>query len=60
MEMLKGLIKELKNKGVAIYVAELHTPVREFIRQNGLLDLIGEQNIFQTVDLAVSYIESQN
>ena len=60
MEMLKGLIKELKNKGVAIYVAELHTPVREFIRQNGLIDLIGEQNIFQTVDLAVSYIESQN
>ena len=60
MEMLKGLIKELKNKGVAIYVAELHTPVREFIRQNGMLDLIGEQNIFQTIDLAVSYIESQN
>ena len=60
MDVLKGMVKDLQGKGVAVYVAEMHAPVREFSRQTGLLDLVGEQNVFQTVDLAVRYIESQS
>ena len=60
VEVLKGMIKDLQGKGVAVYVAELHAPVREFSRQTGLLDLVGEQNVFHTVDLAVGYIESKS
>ena len=57
-EVLKGVVKELHGKGLAVYVAELHAPVREFGQRTGLLDLIGEENVFPTVDLAVSFIET--
>ena len=60
IDVLKGLVKELQGKDIAVYIAELHAPVREAIRQAGLLDMIGEQNVFQTVDLAVRHIESQS
>ncbi len=57
-EVLKGMLKELQGKGIAVYVAELHTPVLGFGRRIGLLDLIGEENVFPTVDLAVRFVES--
>jgi high affinity sulfate transporter 1 len=57
-EVLEGLVKELQGQGIAVYVAELHAPVREFGRRTGLLDLIGEENVFPTVDLAVRSIET--
>jgi high affinity sulfate transporter 1 len=59
-EVLEGLVKELQGQGIAVYVAELHAPVREFGRRTGLLDLIGEENVFPTVDLAVRSIETSN
>lgn len=57
-EMLNGLVRELQGKGIGVYVTDLHTPVREFGRQIGLLDLIGEENVFPTVDSAVRFIET--
>jgi SulP family sulfate permease len=57
-EALKGLLVELKDKGIAIYVAELHGPVREFSQRTGLLELIGEDRIFPTVEAAVRFIET--
>jgi sulfate permease, SulP family len=56
-ELLKGLVVELRNKGIDYYVAELHVPVREFGQRTGLLDMIGEDHIFPTVDAAVRSIE---
>jgi hypothetical protein len=38
-------------------VAELHTPVREFGQRTGLLEMIGEDHLFPTVDAAVRAIE---
>ena len=57
-EVLKGLLAELKGKGIDIYVAELHGPVREFSQRTGLLEMIGEDHIFPTVDAAVRFIET--
>ena len=56
-EVLKGLVVEMREKGIDYYVAEVHAPVREFGQRVGLLELIGEDHIFPTVDAAVSYIE---
>jgi SulP family sulfate permease len=56
-EVLKGLYLELKGKGIELYVAELHAPVREFSQRIGLLEIIGEDHIFPTVDAAVRSIE---
>jgi SulP family sulfate permease len=59
-EVLKGLIKDLQSKNLAIFVADMHLPVQEFAQQTGLLDLIGKENVFPTVDLAVRFIEASN
>jgi SulP family sulfate permease len=56
-EVLKGLYLELKDKGIDLYVAELHGPVLESGQRMGLLEIIGEDHIFPTVDAAVHFIE---
>ena len=52
------MIKELRAEGIAVYLAEVHTPVREFSRRTGLLELVGEDNVFPTVDAAVHFVET--
>jgi SulP family sulfate permease len=56
-EALKGLVVELKEKGIEYYVAEVHAPIRDFGQQTTLPELIGEDHIFPTVDAAVRFIE---
>jgi high affinity sulfate transporter 1 len=56
-EVLQGLVVELRDKGIEIYVAEVHAPVREFSQRTGLLEMIGEDHIFPTVEAAVRFIE---
>ena len=45
-DMLKSLVKELQGRGMAVMMADVHTPVREFSRKTGLLELIGEDHLF--------------
>ena len=47
-DTLKSLVKELRAKNIAVYFAEVHAPIREFSRRTGLLELVGEDNIFPT------------
>jgi high affinity sulfate transporter 1 len=56
-EVLKKLLAELMANGIEIYVAEMHAPVREFAQRSGLLEVIGENHIFPTVDAAVGFIK---
>jgi SulP family sulfate permease len=53
-EVLKGLVKELRGRGIAVYLTEVHGPVVEFSRRSGLLDEIGEDHIFPTIDAALA------
>ncbi len=57
-DAIKGLVKELHGKGIEVYVAEMHAPVLEYGRKTGLIDSIGEDHVFPTVDLAVRSIEA--
>jgi len=50
-EVPKGLVKELQGKGLTVYIADLHAPVREFSRRTGLLDLIGEKMFSQRLTM---------
>jgi high affinity sulfate transporter 1 len=52
-DMLQSLVKGLHGQGTAVYVAEVHASVLDFGRKTGLLDLIGTEYIFPTVDAAV-------
>jgi hypothetical protein len=54
--MLQGLVKGLHDQGVAVYTAEVHAPVLGFGRKTGLIDLIGADHIFPSVDAAVQAI----
>jgi len=57
-DVINGLVKELHDNCITVYLAEAHASVLEDGRQMGLLDLIGEDHVFPTVDLAVSRIEA--
>lgn len=57
-EMMISLVKELQRAGMQVYAAEVHTPVVEFSRRAGLLDVVGEDHVFPTVDIAVQYAET--
>jgi SulP family sulfate permease len=57
-EVIKSLVKELRGNGIAVYFAEVHAPVLEYVRKTGLLDFIGEDHVFPTVDLAVRSLEA--
>ena len=56
-DMLKGLLTELRDQGIDIYAAELHGTIREFIQRTGIMEIIGEDHIFPTIDAAVRYVE---
>jgi hypothetical protein len=43
---------------IEVYLDELHAPVLEYGRKTGLLESIGEDPIFPTLDLAVRSIEA--
>ena len=52
-EALTQLVTELHGAGVDIALAEVRLPVREMARRSGLLDALGEDRIFHTIQEAV-------
>jgi len=56
-EVLKGIGKELRAAGIEAYLADVHTPALAFSRAVGLLDVIPEEHVFPTIELAVRSIE---
>jgi high affinity sulfate transporter 1 len=58
-EVIKGLVKELRGQGIDVYFADVHAPVIEYGRKMGLLEAIGEDHVFPTVDAAVRSLEAR-
>ncbi len=56
--IIKSLYNELHGKGVEVYIADAHAPVLEHGRKTGLLESIGEDHVFPTVDAAVRMLEA--
>ena len=48
--MLLGLVAEAKKTNTEILFAELQDPVRQMFRRCGLLDRVGEDRLFPTID----------
>jgi len=57
-DMIKGLVKQLREGGLQVYFADVHAPILDRGRQTGLLEAIGEDYVFPTVDAAVRHIEA--
>jgi|WetSurMetagenome_2_1015567.scaffolds.fasta_scaffold03967_2 high affinity sulfate transporter 1 len=58
-DILKGMVAELHKKGDDLYLAEVHAPLLESASKTGLLESIGKDHVFATVDLAVRAIEAE-
>ena len=56
-DVLKALGTELGAHGIQAYLADVHTPALSFSRAVGVLDVIGEDHVFPTIELAVQHIE---
>jgi high affinity sulfate transporter 1 len=52
-QMLGKFLDELHEQGTEVMFADLHKPVIDFARQSGLLDKIGERDIFLNVQAGV-------
>lgn len=56
-DILEKLVKELQERDIEVYLADVHAPVLEYAGQTGLLEVIGEKHVFSTLDEAVESIE---
>jgi MFS superfamily sulfate permease-like transporter len=56
--MLRSLHQELHEMGIKVYLAEVQDQVIEYGREHGLLEFIGEDQIFPSVETAVRHIET--
>jgi high affinity sulfate transporter 1 len=57
-KLIAGFTKELVGSGVIVCLAEVHAPVLAEAGRTGLLEFIGEERVFATVDAAVSSVEA--
>jgi SulP family sulfate permease len=57
-DTLLGLVAEAEKTNTEVLFAELQDPVRQMFRRSGLLDRVGENRLFATVDDGVQdYLE---
>jgi high affinity sulfate transporter 1 len=52
-DMLSELVTEMKTQGVAILLGRVHGPVLDFLHRSGVMEEIGDDHIFSTVDQGV-------
>jgi MFS superfamily sulfate permease-like transporter len=57
-EVFVRLVKDLRLRGIDVYMADVHAPVRDFSVRAGLIQVIGEGNVFPNVDIAVRALEA--
>ena len=55
-ETIAKFAKGLESKSIAFYLAEVHLPVLEDARTTGLLEIVGEDHTFATVEEAVNHV----
>jgi MFS superfamily sulfate permease-like transporter len=59
-KLIASFTKELAGKGVIVCLAEVHSPVLAEAGRTGLLEFIGEERVFATVDAAVGSVEARS
>jgi SulP family sulfate permease len=59
-EVLKSLVAELRGRGMLITFANVHVPVLDRARETGLLEAVGNEFVYPTLDAAIRDLEAQN
>jgi sulfate permease, SulP family len=57
-DVTRNMIKNLHGMGIEVYLTDVHAPVLEVGEKTGMLDAIGKDHIFPSVDAAVHSIEN--
>ena len=58
--MLNDIIKDFRNAGISVFLASAIGPVRDILYKSGLIDVIGEENLFVNVHDAVTHFDSRD
>ncbi len=58
-EVIHHLVERLYGNGITVVFSGLKKQVLDVMRNTGLIDLIGQQNIFATADMALEMINSK-
>jgi MFS superfamily sulfate permease-like transporter len=53
-DMLSTLVTNLRGDGIQLRLAQVRSSVRDRMRQTGLIDVIGEERCFYSVEAAVA------
>jgi MFS superfamily sulfate permease-like transporter len=56
-DVIRSLLKELDAMGIEALFAGVHAPVLEGARASGMLEGIGDDRVFPTVDAAIRHVE---
>ena len=59
LDMLKNLVRELDEAGVAVLLAQVRGRVRDRLRKASVMEDIGEDRVYQSVDAAVCDYEQR-
>jgi len=59
-ETIIGLVKQLRGNDIDVFFADVHAPVLEGGPGVALLEAVGEDHVFPTVDAAVRHIERES
>jgi MFS superfamily sulfate permease-like transporter len=59
-EMLEQLITTLRSAGIDVALADLRQPVVDLARRSGLLETLGEDRLFRTLDDAVRTMDAMH
>ncbi len=58
-DLLSELYGELRRQGIIVYLAQVKGSVRDRLRRTGLMTVLGEDHVFQTIPEAVEAIEAE-
>ncbi|WP_342373965.1 sulfate permease [Myxococcus stipitatus] len=58
-EGLEKLRRELSERGIVLVIADANAPLRGMLRRTGLMERLGEENVYLTVEAAVARFEQR-
>ncbi|WP_342394476.1 SulP family inorganic anion transporter [Myxococcus fulvus] len=57
-EGLEKLRQELEDEGIVLVIADANAPLRGMLRRTGMMERLGEQNVYLTVEAAVARFQA--
>ena len=57
-DMLTALLRDLQDRGIEVRLADVHAPVLDLMRTQGLFEVLDERHVLRTVDQAVTHLET--